>query len=329
MEAKTQIGRAPAVTDDQIIEVGLKLESEGTPISAWKLRSVIGAGSPPRLIKVWEAYKTENGGAMAVAEQKEDSVLPPEVNDNLRLMLGQLNESIETLAIQTNNAAVRAADKRVQSEYEASKQAKENAEQELSEATNVINQADSKIAHLEEIISDKDVELRSLSGQLEVSRTESKGLQKQLDKALSQIETLKTDGENLQIKFNEANISARTAESNVGRLERELNNSTESIDQKSKELNIAQKIETQISTRLEAANERTKELESKLSKTEGTAENKIEKLHTELTKKSEELGQANEKSQAATNAMMGYKKKLEEYELTINNLKKAGKGKVQ
>ena len=149
MSTETRVGRTPEVTDDQIIEVGLKLEAENSRISPWKLRNVIGAGTPARLMKVWLSYKEKSGDIIVVAETKEDSLLPLDVEDNLRLMLGHLNETVESLATQINNAAIRAADKRVQSEYEASKKAKENAEQELSEAEIALSQSDQKTTQLD------------------------------------------------------------------------------------------------------------------------------------------------------------------------------------
>ena len=310
MEAETRIGRTPEVSDEQIIEVGLKLESEGSRISAWKLRSVIGAGTPARLMKVWENYKAANGELVIAPEKKENSALPPEVEDNLRLMLGQLNESIEGLAFQTNNAAVMAADKRVKSEYEASKNAKEEAEQELAEAANTVAQLDSSIVQLNESLQVKENDIRDLGGKFESEKTKTSSLQEQLNNSSTKLDNLGSKHEDLKKEFTTIQVSAKTAEQDVKRLTEDVLDGLKTIDETSAELKIVSKDNIKLSTKLESANE--------LSSSQKI---EIEKLRAKNEALNESVGKANEKSQAASNAMIGYKGKMKEYEKMINDLK--------
>lgn len=324
MSTETRVGRTPEVTNDQIIEVGLKLEAEGSRISAWKLRNVIGAGTPARLMKVWENYKAESGGVVAVAETKEDSLLPPEVEDNLRLMLGQLNGSIESLAIQINNAAVRAADKRVQSEYEASKKAKENAEQELSEAEIALTQSDQKTSQLEEMLAVKEAEVRNIGGELKSKETESKGFESQLKKALEKIELLEKENKQHKNNFDTANIAAKTSEADVKRLNSELVASKQIIEESGVKLSGLEKLSTQLTTKLESAASKIEDQQLDKSKLEDKlvkVEDKSEQLHNDLTKKSGELGEANEKYKSAKEAVEAYLKKIQELQTALNTEK--------
>lgn len=310
MSTETRVGRTPEVTDDQIIEVGLKLEAEGSRISAWKLRNVIGAGTPARLMKVWETYKSASGELVIAPEKKENSALPPEVDDNLRLMLGQLNETIENLAFQTNNAAVLAADKRVKSEYEASKNAKEEAEQELAEAANTVAQLDSSIVQLNDSLQIKEGDIRDLGGKLESEKTKTTSLQEQLASSTTKLDNLGVKHEDLKKEFTAVQVSAKTAEQNVQRLSEDVLDGLKTIDETSAQLNSVSKENTRLTTKLESANELS--AEQKIE---------IEKLRTKNEALNESVGKANEKSQSAMNSMIGYKEKMKEYEKMIEDLK--------
>lgn len=51
MEQK--IGRKAEVEESRIIEAAMTIIEQGKSVSGWKLRNIIGAGNPGRLMKVW------------------------------------------------------------------------------------------------------------------------------------------------------------------------------------------------------------------------------------------------------------------------------------
>ena len=86
--------------ESRIIEAGKRLEKSGKRVTKWGLRNAVGAGNPSRLMRVWEAFKAENGEVVVVAANAEEvPALPPEVEDGLRIMLGEVNSGIEQLIV--------------------------------------------------------------------------------------------------------------------------------------------------------------------------------------------------------------------------------------
>lgn len=191
VEAPTKIGRTVEVDESRIIDAGKRLENAGKSVTKWGLRNAVGAGNPSRLMRVWEAYKAENGEVVVVAANAEEAPsLPPEVEDGLRVMLGEVNRGIEQLIRNSNAIAVRVADMRVKTQYDAAKAAQVNAENELSEAEAALDQADQRITDLSAETKQQSTLIRELTGQHEKIKAEHEQLVKQHKETLGKKEQL-------------------------------------------------------------------------------------------------------------------------------------------
>jgi colicin import membrane protein len=275
---KKKSGRKAEVPEERIIDAGNKLLESGEVVTKWKLRGVIGVGGPDRLLDVWENYLSENGGIPAIDDKLEQSsLLPPEVEDSKRILLGDLHQSIEGVIEQINNAAVRAADKRVSSEYKASKEAKLQAEQELSDAAFVLAQVDDKVELLQEKIDETESAYRETSGELQSSKTTITSLEKQ-------ILALTNERDGFESKCNEQvqEISKKNVAIGVA-------SNTES--QLQKEISQLKSEKSQTEEKLTNAEANATSLDKDLSKTQGL----LESSEASVEKQAEQLSELNTK----------------------------------
>jgi len=214
-ELDTKIGRTPEVDESRIIEAGKRLEKSGKRVTKWGLRNAVGAGNPSRLMRVWEAFKAENGEVVVVAANAEEvPALPPEVEDGLRIMLGEVNSGIEQLIRNSNTIAVRVADMRVKSQYDATKAAQVDAENELSEAEAALDQADQRITDLTMENKQQATVIRELTGQYEKLKAEHEQLQKQHTDVNNKLDKLEAKTTSLS-----ETISTQKSELDVARSE--------------------------------------------------------------------------------------------------------------
>ena len=338
-EVEIKIGRKTEVEASRIIDAASKLAESGKPVSGWKLRNLVGAGNPDRLMRVWEEYLSKNGNIPIVSEQSEEnSLLPPDVEDSMRLALGTLNQHIEEMVVRANNAAVRAADKRVASEYNASKQAKEQAEQELSEAELALTHADDKAEELQIKTYELEELYRKTSGELQSSKASNKSLEKQQVELTSERDDFENRCNKQALEITENKVVIGIASNEREQLGKEVQ------EHKSKYKQITQK--------LVDAEKKIVEVGLELSKTSGVLEsskidvaNKTKQLDelnvkyiSNLSEQAEQIGElkvqkesADLKVNMAENKFQEFKGKLvevqcqtkaltEEHEKEINSL---------
>lgn len=81
------MGRRAEVDDEAVIQAGLGLVKAGEFVTGWGLRRALGKGSPPRLMAVWRAERSQ-----ALHDEYPGEVLPAsevqEARDGLKAALG-------------------------------------------------------------------------------------------------------------------------------------------------------------------------------------------------------------------------------------------------
>ena len=134
------------VTDQAVIEAGRQLTTEGKPVTGWRLRTVLGAGNPTRMGKIWEAHAAE------MAEETQAPTPPPlpadletqatafqmRVAAELDSMIMAAWQTAERTAMdrtKTEVDAARDATKRTTADLELAEQAIADAETERDQAT--------------------------------------------------------------------------------------------------------------------------------------------------------------------------------------------------
>lgn len=329
-QGNTKIGRKPEVDETVIIEAAQQLVDNGNVVSGWKLRNIISRGNPTRLMKVWESHLAKNGDLVPIVDSSDESgFLPPEIDEGLKVLLGGLVQDIESIVLKSNNAAIRAADKRVASEYAASKQAKEQAEQELAEAEVALTHADNNSDSLEKKLAELEKEFRDLSGKYQSSKT----IAQSLDEQLKVITTERDEFEGRCDFLNEENTQYRvdisTLKNSNAQIESEMKMKVECLAVTEKALLDA----SQRQSKLEGLLESSQIDNDRISNKNDELESKVEMANNKLITMSQDLGKV--KSELETSKADAFnldesikrlecesQKMKEDYVLKINSLEK-------
>ena len=96
-------------TAEQIVEAGQALQVAGRNITGFALRQKVGGGNPSRLKQVWD----EHINSQAVTRAEPVAELPIEVAEEVAAVTKALTEGLATLAVELNDKAVKAAERRV------------------------------------------------------------------------------------------------------------------------------------------------------------------------------------------------------------------------
>jgi chromosome segregation ATPase len=179
---------------DTIIEAGKALQAAGRNITGFALRQKVGGGNPSRLRQVWDEHLASQSATTAepVAE------LPVEVAEEVAAVTKALTERLAALAVELNDKAVKAAERRVHEVVRSAGEQRAQAERELSDAAQTVddleakldevtNQAEtleSKLADVQATSQAQAVELAQLRERLTVTEQSAKAAEAQHAQAL-------------------------------------------------------------------------------------------------------------------------------------------------
>lgn len=133
--------RPAEFTPEVIIEAGQGLQATGRNITGFALRQKIGGGNPARLKQVWDEYI--NSQTTSKAEPVAE--LPVEVAEEVASVTKALTERLATLAVELNDKAVKAAERRVHEVVRSAGEQREQAERELADASQTVDDLESKL----------------------------------------------------------------------------------------------------------------------------------------------------------------------------------------
>jgi colicin import membrane protein len=145
-------------TEDAIINAGHELQAIDRNITGFALRQKVGGGNPTRLKQVWDDYQSSQvkSQALPVAD------LPVEVAETVAAVSKALIERLASLAVELNDKAVKAAERRVLSVTRSAGEQQSQAERELADAAEMVDELESKLDALQ---SDaKRVEAKQATG---------------------------------------------------------------------------------------------------------------------------------------------------------------------
>ena len=94
---------------EDIIQAGLELQALGRKVSGYSLQQKLGGGNTKRLEQVWNDYLT----SQAVKEAEPATELPSEIAEAVMVVAKALTDQLLWLAIELNDKAVKAAERRV------------------------------------------------------------------------------------------------------------------------------------------------------------------------------------------------------------------------
>lgn len=133
--------RPAEFTPESIIEAGQALQAAGRNITGFALRQRVGGGNPSRLKQVWD----EHISAQAVAKAEPVAELPIEVAEEVAAVTKALTERLAALAVELNDKAVKAAERRVAEVIRTAGEQREQAERELADASQTVDDLESKL----------------------------------------------------------------------------------------------------------------------------------------------------------------------------------------
>ncbi len=130
--------RPTEFTPEAIIQAGQDLLAAGRNITGFALRQKVGGGNPTRLKQVWDEFQSSRSvtEAMPVAE------LPVEVAEEVAAVSKALTERLAHMAIELNDKAVKAAERRVAEVIRSAGEQREQAERELADASQTVEDSE-------------------------------------------------------------------------------------------------------------------------------------------------------------------------------------------
>lgn len=128
-------------TTEQIIEAGQALRVAGRNITGFALRQKVGGGNPSRLKQVWD----EHISSQAVTKAEPVAELPVEVAEEVAAVTKALTERLAMLAVELNDKAVKAAERRVAEVIRTAGEQREQAERELADAAQTVDDLEAKL----------------------------------------------------------------------------------------------------------------------------------------------------------------------------------------
>jgi colicin import membrane protein len=134
-------GRPAEFAPEAIIQAGQALRDAGRNITGFALRQKVGGGNPSRLKQVWDEYLA----SPSVTKAEPVAELPIEVAEEVDIVTKILTERLSMLAVELNDKAVKAAERRVAEVVRAAGDQREQAERELADASSTVDDLEAKL----------------------------------------------------------------------------------------------------------------------------------------------------------------------------------------
>lgn len=141
MQTTIQTGRPAEFAPEAIIQAGQELRDAGRNITGFALRQKVGGGNPGRLKQVWD----EHLASQSVTKSEPVAELPIEVAEEIAMVTKNLTDRLYMLAVELNDKAVKAAERRVAEVVRAAGDQREQAERELADASSTVDDLETKL----------------------------------------------------------------------------------------------------------------------------------------------------------------------------------------
>jgi len=140
---------------ESIISAGQDLQATGRNITGFALRQKVGGGNPSRLKQVWD----EHLASQSVTKAEPVAELPVEVAEEVALVTKELTQRLSALAVELNDKAVKAAERKVHEVVRSAGEQRAQAERELADASQTVED-------LETMLDDATVQVAALEAKL-------------------------------------------------------------------------------------------------------------------------------------------------------------------
>ena len=200
--------------EEDIIKAGQELQSEGRNVTGFALRQKVGGGSAPRLKQIWSEYLS--GQTVTTVEPLAD--LPVEVAEQFEMVSKALVERLQSLVVELNDKAVKAAERRVTEIVRTAGDQRAAAERELADASSTVDDLESK---LDELKAERDALRAKLNETTAMMQSQSVEIA-QLQERLKASEAALNDAKTEAVSSTHAREEAARYAGQVEALERQL-----------------------------------------------------------------------------------------------------------
>ncbi len=170
----------PAEIDTaEIIRAGNELVEGGRNVTGFALRQKVGGGNPNRLKQVWE----EHVSTQRVVTAEPVAELPHEVAEQLKTETALLSARLAGLAVDLNDRAVKAAERRVAEVLRSAGEQREQAERELADASTTVEDLEKNLDAANEQIKALTLKVEGQGEGLQSQKVEIAQLKSQLEAA--------------------------------------------------------------------------------------------------------------------------------------------------
>ena len=132
--------RPVVFTEEAIIEAGQQLQSAGRNITGFALRQKVGGGNPARLKQLWDEHQSNQVNT----EAESVTALPGELIETVYQFSKVLTERLSKVALELNDKAVKAAERRVDEVLRSASAQQAQADRELADAAETVEELERK-----------------------------------------------------------------------------------------------------------------------------------------------------------------------------------------
>ena len=181
--------RPAEYTTEEIIQAGQDLQAGGRNVTGFALRSRVGGGNPNRLKQVWDEHLAKS----AVTHTEPVAELPIEVAEQVMAVTKALTDRLASLAVDLNDKAVKAAERRVSEVVRAAGEQREQAERELVDAATTVDELESAMEVAQAEIASRDARIAKLSSDLQAQAVELASVQSEAKHLQAELVASKAD----------------------------------------------------------------------------------------------------------------------------------------
>ena len=196
---------------DDIIKAGSDLQAAGRNITGFALRQRVGGGNPSRLKQVWDEHLAGQ------AEQRAEPVaeLPVEVAEEVAAVTKALTERLAALAVELNDKAVKAAERRVAEVIRTAGEQREQAERELADASQTVEDLE---AQLDATKEEQRATQERLAEALVTNQAQAVELAQVRERLAAVEQSARTAADQYATEVTRLNAGIEAAQAEVGRL---------------------------------------------------------------------------------------------------------------
>lgn len=186
---KENLMRPIEYTSEDIIRAGQALRDAGRNITGFALRQQVGGGNPTRLKQVWD----EHLASQSVTKAEPVAELPIEVAEEVAAVTRALTDRLASLAVELNDKAVKAAERRVAEVIRTAGEQREQAERELVDAAQTVDDLEASLEEARGRIVSLSAQLGQVQATSQAQAVELAQLRERLVAAEQGSEQLRAD----------------------------------------------------------------------------------------------------------------------------------------